>query len=42
MSSIFLIIKGIAIKIDYDGGLIIRDNGKIKKVIAGDVIHLGK
>tara|TARA_B110000438_G_scaffold293199_1_gene332653 strand:- start:63 stop:1070 length:1008 start_codon:yes stop_codon:yes gene_type:complete len=35
-------IKGIAIKIDYDGGLIIRDNGKIKKVIAGDVIHLGK
>ena len=35
-------IKGEAIRIDDDGGLIISDKGKINKVIAGDVIHLSK
>ena len=35
-------IKGEAIKIDYDGGLIIKEKGNTKKVIAGDVIHLSK
>ena len=35
-------IKGIATKIDYDGGLIITNNGKSNKVIAGDVVHLLK
>jgi len=35
-------IKGEAIKIDNDGGLIIKDKGKIKKVFAGDIIHLSK
>jgi BirA family transcriptional regulator, biotin operon repressor / biotin---[acetyl-CoA-carboxylase] ligase len=35
-------IKGEAIKIDYDGGLIIKEKGNIKKVIAGDIIHLSK
>ena len=35
-------IKGKAIKIDNDGGLIIKDKGKTNKVIAGDVVHLSK
>ena len=36
-------IKGIATKIDHDGGLIVlAEDGKINKVIAGDVIHLSK
>jgi BirA family transcriptional regulator, biotin operon repressor / biotin---[acetyl-CoA-carboxylase] ligase len=35
-------IKGEAIKIDNDGGLMIKEKGKIKKVFAGDVIHLLK
>jgi len=35
-------IEGIATKIDYDGGLIITNNKKINKVIAGDIIHLSK
>ena len=35
-------IKGEAIKIDDDGGLVISDKGKTNKVIAGDVIHLSK
>jgi len=35
-------IKGQAIKIDADGGLIIKNKEKIQKVIAGDVIHLSK
>ena len=35
-------IKGKAIKIDDDGALIISENNKIHKVIAGDIIHLPK
>jgi len=35
-------ITGEAIKIDNDGGLLIKDKGKIHKVIAGDVIHRSK
>jgi len=35
-------IKGVATKIDYDGGLIVASNGKIDKVIAGDIVHLSK
>jgi BirA family biotin operon repressor/biotin-[acetyl-CoA-carboxylase] ligase len=35
-------IKGKAIKIDDDGALIISENNKIHKVIAGDIIHLSK
>ncbi len=35
-------IKGKAIKIDDDGALIVSDNNKIHKVIAGDIIHLSK
>ena len=35
-------IKGEAVKIDEDGGLLIRNKGKINKVIAGDIIHLSK
>ena len=35
-------IKGKAIKIDNDGSLIVSDNNKIHKVIAGDIIHLSK
>jgi BirA family biotin operon repressor/biotin-[acetyl-CoA-carboxylase] ligase len=35
-------IKGKAIKIDDDGALIISDNGKTHKVIAGDIVHLSK
>jgi BirA family biotin operon repressor/biotin-[acetyl-CoA-carboxylase] ligase len=35
-------IKGKAIKIDGDGGLLIKDKGKTTKIIAGDIIHLSK
>lgn len=35
-------IKGKAIKIDDDGALIVSDNNKISRIIAGDVIHLSK
>ena len=35
-------IKGKAIKIDEDGSLIVSENNKIHKVIAGDIIHLSK
>jgi len=35
-------IKGKAIKIDEDGALIVSENNKIHKVIAGDIIHLSK
>ena len=35
-------IKGKAIKIDNDGALIVSENNKIHKVIAGDIIHLSK
>lgn len=33
-------IKGKATKIDDDGALVISDNGKTNRIIAGDVIHL--
>lgn len=35
-------IKGKAMKIDDDGALIVSENNKIHKVIAGDIIHLSK
>jgi len=35
-------IKGKAIKIDEDGALVIVDNNKINRIIAGDIIHLSK
>ena len=35
-------IKGKAIKIDDDGSLIVSENNKTHKVIAGDIIHLSK
>ena len=35
-------IKGKAIKIDDDGALVVLDNNKIIKIIAGDIIHLSK
>ena len=35
-------IKGKATKIDDDGALIVSDNSKNHKIIAGDVIHLSK
>ena len=35
-------IKGKAIKIDDDGALIVSENNKIHKIIAGDIIHLSK
>ena len=35
-------IKGKAIKIDEDGALIISDNSKTHKIIAGDIVHLSK
>ena len=35
-------IKGKAIKIDEDGALIISENNKRHKVIAGDIVHLSK
>jgi len=35
-------IKGKAIKIDEDGALIVLDNNKTSKIIAGDITHLSK
>lgn len=35
-------IKGKAMKIDEDGALIVSDNSKTHKVIAGDIVHLSK
>ncbi len=35
-------IKGKAIKIDDDGALIVSDNNKTNRIIAGDIIHLSK
>jgi len=35
-------IKGKALKIDEDGALVVSDNGKINRIIAGDIIHLSK
>ena len=35
-------VKGEAIKIDEDGGLIVKDKEKNKKIFAGDIIHLTK
>jgi len=35
-------IKGKAVKIDEDGALVISDNGKTSRIIAGDVIHVSK
>ncbi|HJM79981.1 MAG TPA: biotin--[acetyl-CoA-carboxylase] ligase [Nitrosopumilus sp.] len=35
-------IKGHAIKIDSDGGLIIKNNEKTTKIFAGDIVHLSK
>ena len=35
-------IKGKAIKIDEDGALIISENSKTHKIIAGDIVHLSK
>jgi len=35
-------IKGKAIKIDEDGALIVSDNNKINRIIAGDIVHLSK
>ena len=35
-------IKGEAIKIDNDGGLIIKSKSKTNKIIAGDIIYLSK
>jgi BirA family biotin operon repressor/biotin-[acetyl-CoA-carboxylase] ligase len=35
-------IKGKAIKIDEDGALVVLDNNKTSKIIAGDITHLSK
>ena len=35
-------IKGKAVKIDEDGALIVSENTKMHKIIAGDIIHLSK
>jgi biotin-(acetyl-CoA carboxylase) ligase len=35
-------IKGDAIKIDNDGGLVVKDKEKTSKIFAGDIIHLTK
>lgn len=35
-------IKGKAMKIDEDGALIVSDNSKTHKIIAGDIVHLSK
>jgi BirA family biotin operon repressor/biotin-[acetyl-CoA-carboxylase] ligase len=35
-------IKGKAVKIDEDGALIVLENSKTHKVIAGDIVHLSK
>ena len=34
--------SGKAIKIDEDGGLIIKNKEKTKKIFAGDIVHLSK
>ena len=33
-------IKGEAIKIDYNGALLIRNKDKTDKIITGDIVHL--
>ena len=35
-------IKGKAIKIDEDGALVLSDNNKTRRIIAGDITHLSK
>jgi len=35
-------IKGKAVKIDEDGALVVSENNKIHRIIAGDIIHLAK
>ena len=35
-------IKGKAIKIDDDGALLVSENNKIIRIIAGDIVHLSK
>ena len=35
-------VKGDAIKIDDDGGLVVKDKEKTSKIFAGDIIHLTK
>ena len=35
-------INGEAIKLDYDGGLIVKSENKTNKIISGDIIHLSK
>ena len=35
-------IKGKAVKIDEDGALVVSENSKTHKVIAGDIVHLSK
>jgi len=35
-------IKGKAIKIDDDGALVVSNNNKIDRIIAGDIIHISK
>jgi BirA family biotin operon repressor/biotin-[acetyl-CoA-carboxylase] ligase len=35
-------IKGKAIKIDEDGALLVSENNKIIRIIAGDIVHLSK
>jgi len=35
-------IKGKAIKIDNDGALVISENSKTHRVIAGDIAHISK
>lgn len=35
-------IKGKAIRIDEDGALVVLENGKSNRIIAGDIIHLSK
>ena len=35
-------VKGDAIKIDDDGGLVVKDEEKTSKIFAGDIIHLTK
>lgn len=35
-------IKGKAMRIDEDGALVVSENGKTNRIIAGDIIHLSK
>jgi len=35
-------VKGKAVKIDDDGGLIVKDKDKNRKIFAGDIVHLTK